>query len=182
MLKNWCFQIVVMEKTLESPIHGLQGDQPWIFTGRMDAEVPTLWPLDGKSWLTGKDPDAGKDGGQKEKGWQRMRWLDGITITQWTSIWANFRRQCITDSMDMSLSKLQELVMDRKAWPAAVQGVAKSRAWLRDWTELNSEDSGEQRRLACWSSWGGNDSDTTQWLNNNKPLSWWWEITKLKHL
>ena len=68
VLKNWCFQIVVLEKTLKSPIHGLQGGQPWIFTGRMDAEVPIPWPLDTKSWLIGKDPDAGKDWGQKEKG------------------------------------------------------------------------------------------------------------------
>ena len=75
--KNWCFQTVVLEKTFESPLESKKikpvnpkGNQPWIFIGRTDAEVeaPILWPPDEKSWLIGKDPDAGKDWRQKEKG------------------------------------------------------------------------------------------------------------------
>ena len=74
MLKNWCFQIVMLEKTLESPLDCKEiqsvhpkGDQSWIFTGRTVVEAPLIWPLDEKSWLIRKDPDAGKDWGQEEK-------------------------------------------------------------------------------------------------------------------
>ena len=125
-MKNWCFWTMVLEKTPESPLDckeiqpiNPKGNQSWIFIRMIDAEVeaPRLWPPDAKSWLTGKDPDAGKGWGQEERGWQRTRWLHGIT-----------------DSMDMSLSKLWETVKDRKAWHASVHEITKSQTRLNDWT------------------------------------------------
>ena len=103
------------------PVHP-KGDQSWIFIGRTDAEAeaPILWPPDVKNWLTGKDPDTGKDWRQEEKGMTEdemvgwHHWLDG-------RVWVNSGSWWWT----------------HKAWCAAVHGITKSQIWLRDWTELN---------------------------------------------
>ena len=125
--KNWCFWIVVLEKTLESPLDCKKiqpvhpkGNQSWVFIGRTDveAETPILGHLMWKADSFEKTLMLGKIEGRKRRGQQRIRWLD-----------------IITDSMDMGLGGLWELVMDREAWHVAVHGLAKSRKRL-NWTEL----------------------------------------------
>ena len=139
-LKNWCFWTVVL-KTLESPLDcqikpvNLTGNESWIFIGRTDAdtEMPILWPPDGKNWLIGKDPDAGKIEGRKRRRWQRMTWLDGIT-----------------NSKDMSLSKFWELVMDRPGVLQSTGSETVGHDWATEQLEWSFREEMATLPSRCW--------------------------------
>ena len=124
---NWCFWTAVLEKTLESPldckeiqpVHS-EGDQSWQYSleGLMlKLKLQYFGHLMWRTDLLTKTMTLGKIEGRRRRGQQRMRWLDGLT-----------------DSVDMSLSKLQEIVKDREDWQAIVHGVTKNQIWLSDWT------------------------------------------------
>ena len=129
MLKNWCIQNVVLEKTLESPLNSkeikpvdLKRNQSWILIGRTDAkaEAPIFWPLDVNSQLIGKNPDAGKDWRQKEKR------VTKDEMAEWHYQFSGYE-----------LGKLWEMVRDREGWRATVPGITKSWTQLGDWTTIS---------------------------------------------
>ena len=126
--KNWRFQTVVLEKTLENPLDSKniklvnpKGNKPWIFIGRtiLKLKLRYFGHLMQRAGSLEKTPMLGKIRGKRRMGRQRIRWLDGIT-----------------DSVDVNLSKFQKTVKDKKAWHAAIHGVAKSWTWISDWTTV----------------------------------------------
>ena len=163
--KNWCFLSVVLKRTLESPLDSKEikpvnpkGNQPWIFIGSTDAEAkaPILWPPDLRSWLTGKDPDAGKDWGHEEKG------LTEDEMAGW-----------FHQLNGHSLSKFKEVVKDREAWHASVHEAAKNEKQLSNWTTTTTKNKLQ------WSS----DFSTEQepWCIYTETLNAWHNLVHSGH-
>ena len=205
VLKNWCFWTVVLEKTLESPLDCKEiqpvhpkGDQSWVFIGRTDveAETPILWPPDAKSWLIWKDPDAGKDWGQEEKGMtedKMVGWhhqLDGHGFGWTLGVGDGQGGLACCDSWGRKKSHTTERLNWTELMLGKIEG-RRRRGWQRirqldgitglmdmSLDKLQELDDG-QGGLACCDSWGRKESDTTErliWsdLILSKPNFWLW--------
>ena len=140
VLNNWCFQTLVLEKTLKSPMNSKdikpvnpKGNQPWIFIGRTDAEAPVLWPPDTKSWLIGKERDAGKDWRRRRsrghRGWDG--WI--ASSSQWTWVWESSRRWWRTGK------------------PGVLQSMGSQRVGHTEWQNNNNNKAQEEMDTCLWS-------------------------------
>ena len=159
-LKNWCFQTVVLERTLESPLDCKEikpvhpkGDQSWIFLGRTDLKLKLQYfgHLIQRSDLLKKTLMLGKIEGGRRRGQQRLRWLDGII-----------------NSMERNLSKLWETVKDRGTWCVAVHGIAKSQTWLRDRTTAT----GYEKVLTSWTPFSPKEDRDELWDSGEAGREW----------
>ena len=156
VLKNWCFRTVVLEKTLESPLDCKEiqpvhpkGDQSWVFIGWTDveAETPILWPPDEKNWLIEKTLMLGKFEGRKRRGWQRMRWLDGI---HWLNIFEFKQTPGVGDGQGSLVCCRGRKELDMTEWLN----------WTESWRQglqldpYVARDAARMLKSNCFQSWG----------------------------